>query len=112
MSVTITVEDELAQQLERQAQARHVSLQQWAIQILSQAPSFPDQADGWRELNARRFQLISQRHHDGLSAAEEAELAELQATADRWLEPIDRERLELLRPYEELAQQLMQHSDG
>jgi hypothetical protein len=52
------------------------------------------------------------RHHGGLSPAEEAELPELEATADRWLEPIDRRRLEMLKPYEELAQRLMRQSDG
>lgn len=48
----------------------------------------------------------------GLTEDEAAELAELQATADHWLEPIDRQRLDLLRPYEELAQRLTQQSAG
>jgi hypothetical protein len=112
MPVSITVDDELAQRLEQQAHARRVSLQQWALQVLRRAPDFPDQAEGWRELNARRFQLISQRHRGGLTAAEEAELAELQTVADRWLEPSDRQRLEMLKPYEELALQLTRQSDG
>jgi hypothetical protein len=43
--------------------------------------------------------------------AEEAELAELQATADKWLEPLDQQRLEMLKPYEELARRLTQKSD-
>jgi hypothetical protein len=75
---------------------------------LSRALESTEQATAWRELNVRRFQLIHRRHHGGLSAAEEAELAELQAVADRWLEPSDRQRLELLHPYEELAQRLTQ----
>lgn len=112
MPVTITLDDELAQRLEQQARARRVSLQQWAIQVLSQAPGVSQQADAWREFNARRLQLIRQRHEKGLSEAEDAELAELQATADRWLEPVDRQRLEMLKPYEELAQRLMQSPDG
>jgi hypothetical protein len=61
---------------------------------------------GWRELNARRFLLIHQRHQGGLTEAEEAELAELQAMADKWLEPLDQQRLDALKPYEELARRL------
>jgi hypothetical protein len=111
MPITITVDDQLAQQLQRQAEARRLSVQEWAVLILRRAPEFPDQADAWRELNARRFQLIRQRHEGRLTPPEEAELAELQATADKWLEPLDRQRLEMLRPYEDLAQRLI-HSNG
>ena len=112
MPVIITLDDDLAQRLERQAHARQTTLQQWAIEILNRAPEFPDQPQAWRELNARRFALIHKRHHGGLTEDEAAELVELQATADRWLEPIDRQRLDLLKPYEELAQRLTQQSDG
>ena len=106
MSITIDLQDDLLQRLQRQAEARRISLQEWLITVLSRAPEFPDQPDAWRELNARRFHLIRQRHQAGLTQAEEAELTELQATADKWLEPHDRQRLEMLRPYEELARRL------
>lgn len=111
MSVTITLEDELAKRLEQQAQVRRISLQEWAIRILSRAPEFADNPDAWHELNARRFQLIHKRHHGGLFEAEKAELADLQAIADQWLEPIDRQRLDMLKPYEELAHRLMQQTN-
>jgi hypothetical protein len=111
MPVTIILDDELAQRLERQAHAHRTTLQQWALEILNRAPEFPDQPQAWRELNARRFELIHKRHHEGLSESEEAELAELQATTDRWLEPVDRQRLDRLKAYEELAQQLTRPSD-
>jgi len=112
MSVTITLDDELAQRLESQAQARKVSLQDWALSILGRAPEHPDQPDAWRELNARRFGLIHRKHQDGLSKAEEAELAELQATADKWLEPVDRQRLEALKELEAAAERLSDQSHG
>ncbi len=111
MSITIDLQDELARRLQQQAEARQMSLQEWVIKVLSRAPEFPDQPEAWRELNARRFQLIHQRHHGGLSQADEAELAELQATADKWLEPHDRQRLAMLQPYETLAQRLTQQPD-
>ena len=112
MSITIHLQDELVQRLQRQAEARQLSLHEWVIRVLSRAPEFPDQPEAWRALNARRFQLIRQRHQGGLTEAEETELAELQATADRWLEPQDQQRLERLQPYEELARRLTNPSDG
>ena len=111
MPITITVDDDLAQRLQQQAKARQISVQEWALLVLGRAPEFPDQPEAWRELNARRFELIRQRHQGGLTPAEEAELTELQTTADKWLEPIDRQRLEMLRPFEELAQRLT-HPNG
>ncbi len=111
MSITIDLQDKLAQRLQRQAEARQMSLHEWVISVLSRAPEFPDQPEAWRELNARRFHLIHQRYQAGLTEAEEAELAELQATADKWLEPHDRERLEMLEPYEALARRLTHRSD-
>lgn len=112
MPMTITLNDELAQRLQRQAEARRIPVQEWAIQVLTHAPEFPDQREAWRELNARRFQLIRKRHQGGLTEPEEAELAELQATTDRWLEPLDQQRLEMLKPYDELAQRLAHSSHG
>ena len=112
MSITIEMQDELVQRLQRQAEARQISLQEWVVRILSRAPEFPDQPEAWRELNARRFQLIHQRHQGGLTEAEEAELAELQATADKWLEPQDQQRLAMLKPYEELVQRLTHPTNG
>ena len=112
MPITIDLQDDLVQRLQRQAEARQVSLQEWVIQLLNRSQEFPDRPEAWRQLNARRFQLIHQRHEGGLTAAEEAELAELQATADHWLEPLDRQRLETLQPYEQLAQRLTHPSDG
>src|SRR5438309_8735001 len=106
MPITINLRDELVQRLQRQAETRQVSLQEWVTQLLSRSQEFPDPPEAWRQLNARRFQLIHQRHQGGLTTAEEAELAELQATADQWLEPLDRQRLERLEPYEQLAQRL------
>ena len=111
MSVTITLDDELAHRLESQARARQVSLEDWALTVLGRAPEFPDQPDAWRELNVRRFALIHRKCEIGLDRSEEAELTELQATADRWLEPVDRQRLALIEQLEAAAEQLSDQSD-
>lgn len=112
MSITIDLHDDLLQRLERQAVARQMSLHEWLIEVLSRAPDFPDQPGAWRALNERRFQLIRKRHQAGLGEAEEAELADLQAIADKWLEPQDRRRLLALKRYEDLAQQLTHQTHG
>jgi hypothetical protein len=113
MSITIDLQDEVMLRLQEQADAHQVSLQEWVIRILSQTPEIPDQpTEAWHELNARRFNLIHQRYHGGLSGAEEAELNELQATADKWLEPADRQRVKMLELYEELARRLTNPSNG
>jgi hypothetical protein len=39
MSLTIDLQDDLVQ---RQAEARQISLQEWVIRVLSPAPEFPD----------------------------------------------------------------------
>jgi|GEM_PF-1815734 hypothetical protein len=111
MSVTITLDDDLADQLVRKAQDRNVSLEEWAIHILRNWPDDGGNRGSWPELNARRSELIQKRRSGGLTESEGTELEQLQATADRWLEPIDLKRLEALKPYEEVAERLAQQLD-
>ena len=111
MPITITLDDELAGRLKREAETRQVSLQQWAVELLNGTHGVLDQSAAWRELNERRFELIRRRCQDGLSQAEATELAELQSIADRWLEPTDQRRLEYLASYEELARRVASQSD-
>jgi hypothetical protein len=112
MPITITLDDDLAIRLKEEAEARQVSVQQWAVQVLNGSREFLDQSEAWRELSTRRFELIHRRYQGGLSEAEAAELDELQSIADRWLEPMDHRRLEHLASYEELAQRLTGQSDA
>ncbi len=112
MPVTITLDDDLASRLKREAEARQVSVQQWAVQVLNGPRGILDQSEAWRELNIRRFDLIHRRHHGGLSETEAAELDELQSIADQWLEPMDHRRLEHLASYEQLAQRLTGQSNA
>jgi hypothetical protein len=93
MSVRITLSAELARRLRTQAEARKLSLEQWALAILASASQRPDQPEAWIELNGRRLALIRKRYEAGLSDAEERELAALQAAAADVFEPVDRRRL-------------------
>jgi hypothetical protein len=97
MSLTITVNDELAKRLRAQAAARKLSVQQWALAILTNASQSPEDAAPWAELNGRRVALIRKRYEAGLSESEEQELAKLQDATAAILEPFDRRRLEHLR---------------
>jgi len=91
MPVTITLNDELAVRLKAQAQARRISLEQWALAALDQATAGSQELQTWAALNRRRAELIRRRYTVSLSEAEDCELAELQAAVDRTLEPWDRE---------------------
>ncbi len=89
-----------------QAQAHHLSLEQWALTALDQATAGSQELQTWAALNRRRAELIRRRYTGGLSEAEERELAELQAAVDRTLEPWDRELSRRLALYEAKAAQL------
>jgi hypothetical protein len=112
MSVSIPLDDELAQRLHSQAQARCLSLQQWTLLILRQASEQPGDPQAWTQFNARRLALIQRRYSEGLTAAEEQELVDLQDVADALCEPADRRRLERLAELELQARELLRPSDG
>jgi hypothetical protein len=81
MSVTITLNDDLVLRLQAQAQARRLSLEQWALTVLDQAAAGSQELQTWAALNRRRAELIRRRYTGGLSEAEDRELAELQAAS-------------------------------
>jgi hypothetical protein len=105
MTLTITVDDELASRLRAQATARQLSVQQWALAILANASQSPEDTDAWSDVNSRRVALIRKRYELGLTDVEEQELARLQAAAADLLEPFDRRRLEHI-------QSLVKDADG
>ena len=112
MSVTITLSDELAGRLEAQAQGLHLSVEQWVQMILGYAAENPCELEMWVNLNHKRLDLINKRHADGLDESEERELAALQETAARALDPWDQQMLEKLESYETLARQLAGATDA
>jgi hypothetical protein len=111
MSVTITLNDDLVLRLQAQAQARRLSLEQWALTVLDQATAGSQELQTWSALNRRRAELIRRRYTGGLSEAEDRELAELQAAVDRTLEPWDQELSKRLALYETQTEQLSHIDD-
>jgi hypothetical protein len=97
MSLTITVNDELANRLRAQAAARELSVQQWALALLAKAAQSPEDAESWADLNSRRVALIRKRFEAGLGTTEEEELARLQEATAALLESLDRRRVEHVR---------------
>jgi hypothetical protein len=97
MSLTITLNKELAQRLRAQAEVRKLSVQQWALAILANAAQRPDCPETWTELNGQRLALIRKRYAGGLNEAEDRKLAALQAAAAEVFEPADRQRSAYIR---------------
>src|SRR5205809_6143803 len=60
--LTITLDKELAQRLRAQAEARKLSVQQWALAILANASQCPDCPEAWTGLNGERLALIRKRY--------------------------------------------------
>jgi len=111
MPVTIILNDDLVLRLQAQAQARHLSLEQWALTVLDQATAGSQEFQTWAALNRRRAELIRRRYTGGLNEAEDRELAELQAAVDRTLEPWDQELSRRLALYETQTGQLSHIDD-
>jgi hypothetical protein len=72
MPVTITLCEELADGLTRQAQGGRMSLEEWVTRILEAAVSDDRGKDAWVKLNSRRLALISKAYETGLTDAEAA----------------------------------------
>ena len=93
MSVTITLDDNLVAQLQVQAEARNLSVEVLALQILSEAIANEDDA-AWQSCNQQRITLIRKQFAEGLSADEADELQQLQNMADAQVERFDKRMLD------------------
>jgi hypothetical protein len=108
MTVTITLTDPLATQLQLQAAAHKVSLEELALRILGEAVS-RDPGTEQTTWNQRRVALIRQSFASGLSREEEQELDRLQVMADQYLEALDRQRLDGVKRLQEAVQRVVGH---
>ncbi len=97
MSITLTLNDELVQQLQMQARTRNLSIEQWALAILTNASERPDHPETWTDVNERRLALIRKRYAAGLNVPEKDELQTLQDHAAKVFEPADQRRLEHIK---------------
>jgi hypothetical protein len=106
MNLTISLDEEQAAQLRRQASSRRLSPEQLAHDLLGQALGRIVEEETWGALNRRRMELIGKSRCPGLSAEEAKELEQLQAAVDRRLEPMDRQLLAAAEQFRRLAEGL------
>ena len=97
MAVTVVLDEELAGQLKRKADAVQVSVGDFAVRILQDAVLRPAESKGWNKINVRRLDLIALEYSQGLSAEEVQELDALQEVVTKASEPEDWQLLNALR---------------
>ena len=107
MPLTITVNDPLALELQSEAQSRQISVEQFARDVLWRAVQTHDGPPA----NRRRLTLIRQQFAGGLTAAESAELQELQRQADWHLESLDAAMLKDVATMEKAAAEILDGSN-
>ena len=89
MSLTITVPDPLARQLQSRAQAEKIPVDELASRLLKTGMQDPLEPEQWTIANGRRVALIEKRFNSGLTDQEQEELQQLQELADHQLEELD-----------------------
>ena len=112
MPITIQLDDDLADQLQRRAACRQLSLEEFALRLLGGALGELEAAETWELHNRRRLTLIRKSPASGLSASEQAELQDLQATLDQRLEPIDDQVLAGLQHLQQAMAQGPKNGEG
>jgi hypothetical protein len=98
-------------QLRSQAEARHLSVEALALQLLGEAVANGDDSE-WRACNQRRIELIRQQFLEGLSADEEDELQQLQDMADQYVERFDARMLDDVNHLYRKANRIVDASSG
>lgn len=101
MSVTIVLNDSLAEQLIVRARVEQQPVETLAHELLAEAVRQRGLSAEWDRKNQRRVELIRKSTRRGLSAAEQAELDSLQAELDERLGHWDDELLEGLSGLEQ-----------
>ena len=111
MAISITLDDELASQLQVQADALNLSVDELARQILGEAVATRgDEGQAWHVCNQRRVKLIRKQFAEGLSPEESSELQRLQDQADQYVEHLDAQRLDDLKQLYHKAKRLVDPS--
>ena len=85
MHLTISLDEPLAEQLQRRASAKDLSPEQAARELLGHALQRIAEEEAWRESSQRRAELIQKSRTFGLTAEEGRELDRLQAATDQRL---------------------------
>ena len=106
MSVTIVLNDRLADELRAQARVEQQPVEALAQELLAEAVRQRGLAAAWDRRNQRRVETIRKSTRRGLSVEEQAELDSLQADVDERLGHWDDELFEQLSDLEQAAENL------
>jgi DNA-binding transcriptional MerR regulator len=106
MSVTIVLNDSLADQLHAQARVEQQPVETLAQELLAEAVRQRGLSRTWDRQNQRRVELIRKSTRRGLSVEEQTELDGLQANLDARLGHWDKELFEQLSDLEQAVQDL------
>jgi hypothetical protein len=106
MSVTIVLNDSLAEQLRAQARVEQQPVEAFAHELLGEAVRQRGMSDAWDRKNQRRVELIRKSTRRGLSTEEQTELDSLQAEFDARLGHWDDELLQELSGLEQAVENL------
>ena len=108
MTITLQLDEDLAERLKEQAEASDISLESCATEVLDSALEASSELESWGQVNARRYELIRKSRDVDLTPQEVDELNLLQSRLTALLEPADRKMLDQLS---ELERKLGIHDD-
>jgi hypothetical protein len=94
MSLTLQVEDALADELRQQASEEQTSIEELAHRLMREALQERIAAKHWQSQNRRRLELIARRLKGPLTAEEGEELQQLQTLVCERAAPFDRALLQ------------------
>ncbi|NUQ62674.1 MAG: hypothetical protein HUU20_09305 [Pirellulales bacterium] len=100
MAITIELDDAMASQLRSEAAARQMSLEEFGRRLLAEAMHRIQVSSNWRARNQRRVELIRKSTSAELTAAEQAELDDLQAELYERMETADQDLLDRIADLE------------
>lgn len=100
MTITLQLDDDLAERLKEQADASDISLESCVTEVLDSALEASSELKSWSLVNARRYELIRKSREMDLTPQEVEELSLLQSRVTALLEPADRKMLDQLSDLE------------
>jgi hypothetical protein len=103
MSMTLHLDDVLAEELRREASVECIPPEELARRLVQDALEQRSAQRRWQEQNRRRLELIAKKKQSPLTAEEHTELARLQEIAYEQAVPFDRQ---LRHTVEELTREL------
>jgi hypothetical protein len=91
MTITIHLEDGLAEALRREASAERVPPEELGRRLIQDALEQRSAHRRWQDQNRRRLELIAKKQQTPLTPDEQEEFSRLQELVSEYADPLDRE---------------------